>query len=70
MVTLVFCDGSAGKESACSAGDTGDTDLIPGLGTYPGGGSDNPLQCFCLKNPMVRGAWWATVQRSQRVGHD
>ena len=21
-----------------------------------------PFQCFCLENPMDRGAWWATVQ--------
>ena len=21
----------------------------------------NPLQCFCLENPIDRGAWWATV---------
>ena len=23
----------------------------------------NPLQCFCLKNPMLRGVWQATVYR-------
>ena len=23
----------------------------------------------CLENPMDRGAWWATVQGLQRVGH-
>ena len=22
----------------------------------------NPLQYFCLRNPMDRGAWWAIVQ--------
>ena len=27
----------------------------------PGGGHGNPLQCSCLKNPMDRGAWQATV---------
>ena len=27
----------------------------------PGEGHGNPLQCSCLKNPMDRGAWWATV---------
>ena len=31
-VTWGFPDGSAAKESACSAGDTGDTGLIPGSG--------------------------------------
>ena len=26
--------------------------------------------CFCLENPMDRGAWWATLSiESQRVGH-
>ena len=26
-----------------------------------GGGNGNPLQYSCLRNPMDRGAWWATV---------
>ena len=58
------------KNPPANAGDTGDVDLIPGLGRSPGGGNDNPLQYSCLKHPMDRGAWWATVQRVQRVGHD
>ena len=33
-----------------------DTGLIPGSGRSPGGDS-NPLQYFCLKNLMDRGAW-------------
>ena len=53
-----FAGGSDGKESDCSAGDLG---LIPGLGRSPGGGNDNLLQYSCLENPMVRGAWQATV---------
>ena len=40
--------GSAGKESACNAGDAGS---IPGLGKSPEGGNGNPLQYSCLKNP-------------------
>ena len=36
---------------------------IPGSGRSPGGGDGNPLHYSCLKNPMDRGAWWATVQR-------
>ena len=43
-----FPCGSAGKESACNAGDLG---LIPGLGRSPGGGHGNPLQYACLENP-------------------
>ena len=34
---------------------------IPGLERSPGGGHGNPLQYSCLKNPMDRRAWWATV---------
>ena len=34
-----------------------------GLGRSPGGGHGYPLQCTRLENPMVRGAWQATVHR-------
>ena len=44
--------GSVGKESACSAGDAGDTGSVPESGISPGGGHGNPLQYSCLKNPM------------------
>ena len=47
-----------GKESACNAGDAGS---ILGLKKSPGEGNGNPLQYFCLGNPMDRGALWATV---------
>ena len=50
-----------GKESAYSAGAAGDMGLNPGSGRSPGGGRGNPLQCFCLENPMDRGDWWITV---------
>ena len=30
---------------------------IPGSGRSPGEGNGNPLQYFCLGNPMDRGAW-------------
>ena len=41
---------------------------IPGLGRFPGGGHGDPLQYFCLKNPMDRGAWQITVHRgSHRI---
>ena len=58
---------SAGKESACSAGELGS---IPGSGRSPGEGNGNPLQCFCLENPMDRGAWQVTVHGVARVGHN
>ena len=53
-----FPGSSAGKESACSAGELG---LIPGLRRSPGEGSGYPLQYSGLENSMDRGAWWATV---------
>ena len=41
----------------------GDTDSIQGLGRSTGGGHGNPLQYFCLENPMDGGAWQALVHR-------
>ena len=43
-----FPGSSAGKESACNAGDLG---LIPGLEGCPGRGHRNPLKFSCLENP-------------------
>ena len=48
-----FPDGSEDKASASNMGDLG---LIPGSGRSPGEGNGNPLQYFCLENPMDRGA--------------
>ena len=53
-----FPGGSEDKAFAYNAGDPGS---IPGLGRSPGEGNGNPLQYSCLKNPMDRGAWQATV---------
>ena len=49
-----------GKESTCGPGDAGS---IPGSGSSPGGGNDNPFQYSCLENPMDRGLWWAAANR-------
>ena len=46
------------KKSACSAVDPG---FIPGLGSSPEEGNDNPLLYPCLENSMDRRAWQATV---------
>ena len=50
IISIVgFPGGSAGKESACNAGDPS---LIPGSGRSPSGdGPGNPLQYSCLENP-------------------
>ena len=44
-----FPGSTAGKESACSAGDLGS---ILGLGRSPGEGNSCPLQCSGLENSM------------------
>ena len=53
--------GSAGKDSACNAGDLG---LIPGLGRSPGEGKGYPLWYSGLENPMDYIVHW--VAKSQR----
>ena len=64
-VFLGFLCGSAGKESACNAGDLGS---IPGLGGSPGEGNGYPLQYPCLENPMDRAGLQSLGP--QRVGYD
>ena len=55
------------KNPSCKAGDLG---LIPGLERSPGEGNGYLLQYSGLENPMDKGAWWATVHGSQRIGHN
>ena len=45
---------SEGKVPVYNAEDPGS---IPGSGRSPGEGNGNPLQYYCLENPMDRGAW-------------
>ena len=47
-----------GSESTFQAGDVS---LIPGSERSPGEGNGNSLQYSCLRNPIDRGVWWATV---------
>ena len=61
-----FPGGAVVKNLPAKAGDTRDVGLIPGSGRSPGEGHGNRLQYSCLENPMDRGAWRATVHRSQK----
>jgi len=56
------------KNPSVDAGDVRDVSSIPGLGKSPGGGNSNPLQYFCLENPMDRGAWRAIVHSVAKSG--
>ena len=60
----------SGKESTCQCRRCRIYGFDPGSGRSPGEGNGNPLQYSCLEASMDRGAWWAPVHGSQRVGHD
>ena len=52
------------KESACNAGDAaGAMSLTLGSERSLGERNGNPVQNYCLGNPIDRGAWWAIVYR-------
>ena len=46
------------KNLPASVGDMGS---FPRSGTSSGERNGNSLQYSCLRNPMDRGTWWATV---------
>ena len=48
------------KNPTANAGNMG---LLSESGRFPGEGNGNPLQYFCLGNPMDKEAWRATVPR-------
>ena len=49
------------KNLPANAGDIRDAGSILGPGRSPGGGHGNPLQYYCLEDPMDREAWRNTV---------
>ena len=63
-------NGTVVKNPPASTGDARDVGSIPGSGRSLGWGNGNQLQYSCLGNPMVRGAWQATVLGSHRVRHN
>ena len=56
-----FPGGSVVKNLPANAGDARNIVLIPRLGRSPWRRNSNLLQYSCLKNPVDRGAWQATV---------
>ena len=62
-----FPGSSAGKESACNAGDPSS---IPGSGRSPGEGNGYPLHYSCLENSVDRGDWQAAVHGVTKSQHD
>ena len=49
------------RNPPASAGDTRDSDSIPGSGRFSGEGNGNLLQYSYLENSMDRGTWKDTV---------
>ena len=49
------------KNPPANEGAVGDRGSIPGWERPPGGGNGNPLKGPCLRGPMDRGDWRATV---------
>ena len=62
-IYMGFPGGSVVKNPPANEGDEKDMGLIPGSGRSPGEGNGNPLQYFCLVNPMDRGTWRSIVHR-------
>ena len=60
--SLRMIDFPGGSDGKASAYNVGDLRSIPGSGRSSGEGNGNPLQYFCLENPMDRGASWAAVR--------
>ena len=58
------------KNSPANEGDARDMGSIPELGRSPEEGNGNPLQYYCLENPMDRGTWRATVCEVTKSGHN
>ena len=55
------------KHPPANAGNVREVGSIPGLGRSHGRGHGHPLQYSCLKNPMDRGVWQATVHRITQI---
>ena len=57
-VAMGFSGGSMVKNLPVNPGDE---HSIARSGRYPRERKGSPLQCSCLRDPIDRGAWWATA---------
>ena len=63
-------NGSAGQESAYSAGDAGDAGSIPGSGRSPGGGLTTHSSMLAWRIPRTEEPGELQCMGLQRVGHN
>ena len=61
-----FPGGTSSKETTGNAGGIRDAGSIPGLRRFPGEEHGDPLQYFCVENPMDIGAWQAMIHRDAK----
>ena len=64
-----FLGGTSGNASACQCRRHKRHGFNPRVGKIPRRRTWQPTQYSCLKNPMCRGAWWATVHGDTKVRH-
>ena len=69
MTRKGFPGDTNGKDYACQCSRCKMHGFNPWVWKIPGEGNGNPLQYFCLRNPMDKGDWQATVH-GVRAGHD
>ena len=60
---LDFPSGPSGKEPACQCRRCKRCRFYPWVRRISWRRARQPTPVFCLKNPMDRGAWWATIHR-------
>ena len=64
MVLNIYMSQVAVKNLPDNVGEAGAVGFILESGRSPRRGNGSPLHCYCLKNPMDRGAWWAIVRHN------
>ena len=52
-----FCYPILIRNPSANAREFKDSGSVPGSERSPGAGNGNPLQCFCLENPMDKEGW-------------
>ena len=75
ICTRIQCMGFPGgpvvKNRPVNSGDTRSVSSVPGSERSPAEGNGNPLQYFCLGNPIDRGSWQANSPWGRkRDGHN
>ena len=66
MIFMCFPGGSVVENLPANTGNIGDVGSSPGLRRSPEEDNGNPLQYYCLENPMNRAAYLATLYRAAK----